>query len=81
MRARPTIGVDISDHVSSPGDADPLPRFLKPSQVGPFLGCSDAQVHALLRHAAIPAIKVGGRGQWRIETGRASRVPTRPSQA
>jgi len=60
--------VDISDHVSSPDDAGPPPRFLKLIQVGQILGCSDAQVYALVRHGTIPAIKVGGRGQWRIET-------------
>lgn len=44
------------------------PRFLPLSDVGTILNVSNAQAYALVRSGALPAIKVGGRGQWRIET-------------
>ena len=31
------------------------------------LATSNAQVYALVRNGHLPAIKVGGRGQWRVE--------------
>ncbi len=31
------------------------------------LGISVAQVYALVRRGELPAIKIGGRGQWRVE--------------
>ena len=42
-------------------------RFLTMKQVAEELAISDAQVYALVRNRELPAIKVGGRGQWRIE--------------
>ena len=42
-------------------------RFLTMKQVAEELAISDAQVYALVRNRDLPAIKVGGRGQWRIE--------------
>ena len=45
----------------------PRPRFLTLDQVGEELNISRAQVYALVRTGALPAIKVGGRGQWRVE--------------
>ncbi len=42
-------------------------RFFTPSDVAEILGVSAAQVYTLVRSGEIPAIKVGGRGQWRIE--------------
>jgi len=32
-----------------------------------MLNISAAQAYALVRNGELPAIKVGGRGQWRIE--------------
>lgn len=43
------------------------PRFLQLSDVGVILNVSQAQAYALVRSGSLPAIKVGGRGQWRIE--------------
>lgn len=61
--------MDISEQPSPPDhDTGPGPRSPTLSQVAQILGCSNAQVYAMLRHGTIPAIKVGGRGQWRIET-------------
>jgi excisionase family DNA binding protein len=46
------------------------PRFLHLSDVAEILNISSAQVYALVRSGDLPAIKVGGRGQWRVEAAR-----------
>lgn len=43
------------------------PRFLQLSDVAEILNISAAQAYALVRSGDLPAIKVGGRGQWRVE--------------
>jgi excisionase family DNA binding protein len=43
------------------------PRFLQLADVAQILNISAAQAYALVRSKALPAIKVGGRGQWRVE--------------
>lgn len=43
------------------------PRFLQLSDVAEVLNISSAQVYALVRSGDLPAIKIGGRGQWRVE--------------
>lgn len=45
----------------------PLRRFLKIEDVAEILATSPAQVYSLVRKGDLPAIKLGGRGQWRIE--------------
>jgi excisionase family DNA binding protein len=42
-------------------------RFLKLTDVAETLNISSAQAYALVRNGDLPAIKVGGRGQWRVE--------------
>jgi excisionase family DNA binding protein len=42
-------------------------RFLTLADVAEVLNISAAQAYALVRNGELPAIKVGGRGQWRIE--------------
>lgn len=42
-------------------------RFIPLSEVSEILGVSAAQTYALVRSGDLPAIKVGGRGQWRVE--------------
>ncbi len=42
-------------------------RFIQLSEVAEVLDISSAQAYALVRSGDLPAIKVGGRGQWRIE--------------
>ena len=42
-------------------------RFLLLSDVADVLNISAAQAYALVRSGELPAIKVGGRGQWRVE--------------
>ncbi|MBY9076470.1 helix-turn-helix domain-containing protein [Nocardioides sp. WL0053] len=44
------------------------PRFLQLADVAEILNTSTAQVYALVRRGDLPAIKIGGRGQWRVET-------------
>lgn len=46
------------------------PRFLTLGDVAEILNTSSAQVYALVRRGDLPAIKVGGRGQWRVETAK-----------
>ncbi|HON76071.1 MAG: helix-turn-helix domain-containing protein [Candidatus Lutibacillus vidarii] len=43
------------------------PRFLQLTDVAEVLNISSAQAYALVRSGELPAIKVGGRGQWRVE--------------
>ena len=43
-------------------------RFLPLAEVAEILSVSSAQAYALVRSGDLPAIQVGGRGQWRVET-------------
>lgn len=43
-------------------------RFLQLADVAEILNISSAQVYALVRRNEIRAVKIGGRGQWRVET-------------
>lgn len=43
-------------------------RFIPLTEVSEILDVSAAQAYALVRSGELPAIKVGGRGQWRVET-------------
>lgn len=43
------------------------PRFLQLADVAEILNISAAQTYALVRSGELPAIKIGGRGQWRVE--------------
>jgi excisionase family DNA binding protein len=43
------------------------PRFLLLSDVAVELNVSDSQVYHMVRSGELPAIKIGGRGQWRVE--------------
>jgi excisionase family DNA binding protein len=45
----------------------PTQRFLQLAEVSEVLNISSAQAYALVRSGELPAIKVGGRGQWRVE--------------
>jgi excisionase family DNA binding protein len=42
-------------------------RFLLLSEVAAELSVTDSQVYHLVRSGELPAIKIGGRGQWRVE--------------
>ena len=43
------------------------PRFLTLADVAEVLNTSMAQVYALVRRGELEAIRIGGRGQWRVE--------------
>lgn len=43
-------------------------RFIPLTEVSEILDISADQAYALVRGGDLPAIKVGGRGQWRVET-------------
>jgi len=53
--------------VTGAGPAGKVQRFLTVTQVADELNVSTTQVYALLRDRSLLAIKVGGRGQWRVE--------------
>lgn len=42
-------------------------RFIQLSDVSEILAISSTQAYALVRSGELAAIKVGGRGQWRVE--------------
>ncbi len=42
-------------------------RFLQLTDVAEILNISSSQTYALVRNGDLPAIKIGGRGQWRVE--------------
>lgn len=42
-------------------------RFLTLADVQEILNISSPQAYALVRSGDLPAIQVGGRGQWRVE--------------
>ncbi len=44
------------------------PRFLQLADVAEVLNISASQTYALVRNGDLPAIKIGGRGQWRVES-------------
>jgi len=48
----------------------PVARFLTLEQVADELNTSVAQIYALVRRGEMPAIRLGGRGQWRVERRR-----------
>lgn len=43
-------------------------RFLTLADVSDILSVSVSQARAMVRSGELPAIQVGGRGQWRVET-------------
>ncbi len=45
----------------------PGPRFLTLDEVAEELATSREQVYALVRRGDLAAVKLGGRGQWRVE--------------
>jgi len=55
--------------VDAAGHEQPA-RFMLLEQVARELSTTNAQIYALVRSKALPAIKIGGRGQWRIERAR-----------
>lgn len=50
--------------------AEQSPRFLTLADVAEVLNTSISQVYAIVRRGELPAIKLGGRGQWRVESAK-----------
>ena len=46
------------------------PRYLKLEDVATYLSVSVPQVYALVRSGDLPAIKIGGRGVWRVDNSK-----------
>jgi excisionase family DNA binding protein len=46
------------------------PRLLTIADVARYLSVSEAQVYALVRSGQLPAVKLGGKGVWRIDRQR-----------
>ncbi len=51
----------------------PGPRFLKLKDVATYLNVGESQVYTLVRSGALPAVKIGGRGFWRVDRERLDR--------
>ncbi len=49
------------------GDIQVEPRFFTLEQTASYLNVSPSQVYALVRSGELPAIKLGGRGVWRVD--------------
>ncbi len=45
-----------------------VPRFLQLTDVAEILNISTTQAYALVRRNELKAIKIGGRGVWRVES-------------
>ena len=43
------------------------PRYVTLEDVALYLSVSVPQVYALVRSGALPAVKIGGRGIWRVD--------------
>ncbi|MBU6347915.1 MAG: helix-turn-helix domain-containing protein [Actinomycetales bacterium] len=43
-------------------------RFITLADVAIILNVAPAQVYTLVRSGELPAIKIGARGQWRVES-------------
>lgn len=48
-------------------DLDVEPRFYTLDQTALYLNVSRPQVYSLVRSGELPAIKLGGRGVWRVD--------------
>lgn len=46
------------------------PRFLTLAEVAEILSTSVPQVYALVRRGELTGVKIGGRGQWRVESSK-----------
>ena len=55
------------DRMAEPPPPDRSQRFLTLTDVAEILNTSSAQVYALVRRRELKALKMGGRGQWRVE--------------
>jgi excisionase family DNA binding protein len=54
---------------SQPDESQPKiePRLLTLEEVATYLSVSSSQAYALVRSGELPAVKLGGRGVWRVD--------------
>lgn len=64
-RRRPCQDSEVAKEEASPPALQP--RYLKLEDVAAYLSVSSAQVYAMVRSGDLPAIKIGGRGVWRVD--------------
>jgi excisionase family DNA binding protein len=69
LASRSECAFDIVGSNTHDGDEPMMtqPRFLTLSDVAEVLNISASQTYALVRSGELQAIKIGGRGQWRVE--------------
>jgi excisionase family DNA binding protein len=68
QRPDPAVGVRGSPKdVQHRHNCPVIRRFLTLQDVADSLNVSASQAYALVRHGELRAVKLGGRGQWRVE--------------
>jgi excisionase family DNA binding protein len=67
MKPHPSPTTEPTCDQHSNHQATPVGRFLTLGQVSEILNISPSQTYSLVRSGSLPAIKIGGRGQWRVE--------------
>ena len=65
----PSEGSSKRAKVGKQSASDIQPRFMTLEDVATYLSVSVPQVYALVRSGTLPAIKIGGRGVWRVDRG------------
>ncbi len=63
--------------VGTTGNGGVEPRFFTLEEVATYLNVSVPQAYALVRSGDLPAIKLGGRGVWRVDRGQLESFVTR----
>lgn len=61
-----TAGVAEKKRNPKPPASDIEPRFMTLDDVAAYLAVSVPQVYALVRSGELTAVKIGGRGVWRV---------------
>jgi excisionase family DNA binding protein len=56
-----------TNNTSVQPDLEIEPRFYTLDQTARYLNVSQPQVYALVRSGELPAVKIGGRGVWRVD--------------
>ena len=63
----PDADTDTDTDTTPSAESGSIGRFLTLADTAEILNISASQAYALVRSGELPAIKIGGRGQWRIE--------------
>jgi excisionase family DNA binding protein len=65
--AEPGDNVAVARDSAPDPVSDLAPRYLRLDDVAVYLSVSTPQVYALVRSGDLPAVKIGGRGVWRVD--------------